>query len=479
MTRKSFLNALWVLLLCLLPFTSLPIASKILGSEMVAAPSIFPVILMGILWLVSAIFENNFKEISLPLLIFLVYCIAGSIITLFLGIPIQKDFNFVRSIVEVYITLLIGLAFFIVPLHYLKTRQQAIIAAKIVYWTFLPIFIWCGLQFGLERISNGYPAWMEALQQGFSTSGLLYPGRVTGFAYEPSWLAHQLNILYIPLFFGPTLAGFSLYKKKFWIFSVENILLAGSILLLFLTKSRIGWTSFAFCAFYGLLILYKKMVVKLRVRFSALNRKIWKLILPLVTSAAVIGIIFSGLFVSSKVDPRMELLFKAETYQNRNLLSVANDFFFAERILYWQTGWEIFNDHPILGVGLGNFGFYFQDYMPDFATALDEPRELLFRAGYQANNKNLWTRLLSETGMIGFLIFVAWLIVLWFHSSELVKTEDKAGKSWGYITKIALIALLFEGFSVDSFALPYYWLILGMSSAAFLVFKNDQLEVVR
>ncbi len=77
---------------------------------------------------------------------------------------------------------------------------------------------------------------------------------------------------------------------------------------------------------------------------------------------------------------------------------------FAERILYWETGWNIFNDHPLIGVGLGNYGFYFEKYMPAFASALDEPREILFRANYQANNKNLWTRLLSETGIIGFII---------------------------------------------------------------------------
>jgi hypothetical protein len=34
--------------------------------------------------------------------------------------------------------------------------------------------------------------------------------------------------------------------------------------------------------------------------------------------------------------------------------------------------------------------------------------------------------------------------------------------------KLAIIALIFEGFSVDSFALPYLWFGLGLVTAASL-----------
>ena len=39
--------------------------------------------------------------------------------------------------------------------------------------------------------------------------------------------------------------------------------------------------------------------------------------------------------------------------------------------------------------------------------------------------------------------------------------------------KIALIALVFEGFSIDSFALPYIWMIFGICSASFYIFQQD------
>ena len=474
MNRKSFIDAIWFILLIFLPFTSLPLASLVLQSDMVAAPSIIPLILLGLVWFIPTFFRRNLNDISLPLLIFLIFCILGSVITLFTNIPIQKNFSVTGNMIEAYGTLIIGIAFFIIPAHYINSQTKANQTVKIIYWTFLPIFMWSILQFSLERLMGGYPSWMEQIQRYFSTSGLLYRGRVTGFAYEPSWLAHQLNILFIPLFLGTSLSGYSIFNKRIVLLSVENILLFCSILLLFLTKSRIGWVSFAFCMIYVFLFLYKYLFQKLRSKFASINHKIWKVIFPLVFSIIILIVIVTGLFVSSKIDPRMETVFKVETYKNRDLFSIANNFFFAERILYWQTGWEIFNDHPILGVGLGNFGFYFQQYMPNFASALDEPREILFRANYQANNKNLWTRLLSETGIIGFILFISWLIILWIQGSELLKNSKHEISFWGHVMKIAIIALIFEGFSVDSFALPYYWIILGISSAIFYLCMNKQ-----
>ncbi|PKN86953.1 MAG: hypothetical protein CVU46_06020 [Chloroflexi bacterium HGW-Chloroflexi-8] len=476
MNRKSFLYAIWFTVLILIPFTSLPLASQVLQSDMVAAPSIIPLILMVIVWFIPTFFRQKLNDISFPLLFFLVYCIFVSMITLFINIPIQKNFSVTGNILEAYGTLIIGIAFFIIPTHYIISLKQTKQALKIIYWTFLPIFLWSILQFCLDRMMGGYPPWMEEIQRYFSTSGLLYRGRVTGFAYEPSWLAHQLNILYIPLFLGTSLSGYSILNKRIALLSIENILLFGSILLLFLTKSRIGWISFAFCMIYAFLLLYKYLFQKLRKKFFHISRRIWKVIFPLLATIIFVFVIFTGLLVSSKIDPRMEKVLKVETYQNRDLFSIANDFFFAERILYWQTGWEIFNDHPVIGVGLGNFGFYFQRYMPDFASALDEPREILFRANYQANNKNLWTRLLSETGIIGFILFFSWLIILWIQGSELLKNPKSEISFWGHVVKIVLIALIFEGFSVDSFALPYYWLILGISSAVFYLNKNLQIS---
>jgi hypothetical protein len=40
---------------------------------------------------------------------------------------------------------------------------------------------------------------------------------------------------------------------------------------------------------------------------------------------------------------------------------------------------------------------------------------------------------------------------------------------------LALLALVGEGFSIDSFALPYYWIAFGLIVAASFLARNSQL----
>ncbi len=472
MIKKSFFPILWGLLLLLIPFTSLPLASKLLHSEMVAAPSIIPLIILCIFWFVPFFWKNNLISSSKPILLFYLVAILTTLLAFYISTPLQKSFNIYSNAAEGIISLLIGISFYLISSHYVKNKHAVNSTVKLITVGFVPIFIWSFFQFIYLQFSPGYPDWMVNFQKLFTTSGLLFRDRITGFAYEPSWLAHQLNMFYLPIFLSATYTGYSSFRRKIFIFSVENILLFCSIFLLIFTKSRIGWLTFFFCLGYVLLRINRNFIYRIRTNLVSFNTKFWKHALPILFIFLYLIAFIIGIGLLSKIDKRMQKVFDPDTYKNRSVLSIANDFLFAERILYWQTGWNIFNDHPIIGVGLGNSGFYFEKYVPSFAYALDEPRDLLFRADYQANNKNFWTRLLSETGIIGFILFITWILFLWAQSNKLEKGDNKIFLYWGMVGKIALIAFLFEGFSIDSFALPYYWLIFGLLSAVFRISEN-------
>lgn len=466
MTRQKIFNTFWYIAVFLLPFTSLPLTSQILHSKMVAAPAIIFLALLMLFWFIPYLFKHSLDLATYPLLIYLVYTLLITCLSIFNSIPIQKNFNFLSSFGESIITLLIGISFFAFPLQFLNSEKILKQTLRFLYLGFIPLFVWSMTQFFVYQLSGQFPVWMETAQSWFTTSGLLYPGRITGFAYEPSWVAHQLNLLYIPIFLGFTLSNQSLFVKKYMHLSVENLLLGSALLCLFLSKSRIGWISFLVCILYASLVLNGRYILSLKNKFPKFSQKKWKLALPILLLTFYLIIILTGLFISSKVDSRMEQVLNPKTYQNRSLLSIANQFLFAERILYWQAGWEMFNDHPIIGVGLGNYGFYFENYIPSFAWALDEPRDLIFRAEYQANNKNIWTRLLSETGVIGLILFTSWLYLIFKKGYAITKSENIKKTVWGYVTLLTIIAFLFEGFSIDSFALPYVWTTLGIALAA-------------
>ncbi|MHB1450169.1 MAG: hypothetical protein ACYCX1_13665, partial [Bellilinea sp.] len=83
------------------------------------------------------------------------------------------------------------------------------------------------------------------------------------------------------------------------------------------------------------------------------------------------------------------------------------------------------------------------------------------------NTKALWTRLAAETGLVGLAIFLTWLLVLWNCARSLGTSPDRLHRALASFGQFVLVALLIEGFSVDTFALPYFWLALGIMTAAF------------
>jgi O-antigen ligase len=129
-------------------------------------------------------------------------------------------------------------------------------------------------------------------------------------------------------------------------------------------------------------------------------------------------------------------------------------------------GWNVFNLHPILGVGLGNAGFFFQRQLPSYGWSLPEVMDAYYRTAELPNIKSLWVRLLAETGIVGFSSFIAWFYVL-FRLSWLIRlSKNPLFRMIGWSGLFVLVAYIIEGFSTDTFALPYLWVSLGIVSAA-------------
>ena len=127
-----------------------------------------------------------------------------------------------------------------------------------------------------------------------------------------------------------------------------------------------------------------------------------------------------------------------------SLIAFSDRLAFAERVVYWFGGWHVFNDYPF-GVGLGNAGFYMVERMNGQGLESMEVRNLVYRAGYLPNTKNLWTRLLAETGILGLAVFLVWLVVLWRSAARSRKSENKLIQILGLAGQLFLMAYLVEG----------------------------------
>ncbi|MFQ5615944.1 MAG: O-antigen ligase family protein, partial [Anaerolineales bacterium] len=299
--------------------------------------------------------------------------------------------------------------------------------------------------------------------------------RTTGFAFEPSWLAHQLNMLYIPYWFAASLQRYTAHPFRFLRLSVENLLLGGGVIVLVLSKSRVGWL--AFLLILTLLLVKWTIALTRWIQTRALGRLSvkppWKGALKFSLSAGL-----TTAFLCAYLASAIGLINLAGRYDQRlsrffGRLEATDGFYqltsrlaFAERAIYWGTGWEIFNDYPFLGVGLGNAGFFFPEKMPGFGNFLTEINDILFRRSFIPNTKSIWSRLLAETGILGFAFFVVWLYTLWQSARYVQANARPILRTVGLMGTFVLLGLLIEGFSVDSFALPYLWFSLGLLSAA-------------
>ena len=498
---RRALDVLWAAALVSLPFTSFPLLMNLTGT-IVAPLAAIPVFLLFLAWLIPYVLKRgSLPHESVPLLFFFLVALLASALAFFLDIPGFKGRSILGQELRTILTLIIGLVFYMVyttwprdEARLQKTCQWLTIGGMLALgWSmFQALFI-------LAQ-ADEYPIWFIKIQRLLVLQSPYFDrvtSRVAGLTYEASWLAHQLVLVYIPIWLAATYQRTSAFKFRILRLSLENILLCLGTGIFFLTSPRISLISMFLM---GMFLFVKVNLNVLRRVVAAVAHRGWfqrsrsqpvlRLLVPLLTSLVILGLytlLLAGvLYFASRRDWRMELLvtdpptwseIKAFlTLQETVLLSMAHRLVFLERMVYWFTGWHVFNNHPWLGVGLGNAGFFALQETPSIGWASFEVRMLLFRLDYLPNIKSLWVRLFAETGLAGFSVFTAWLVTL-FRSARLTLHSHQATlTSIALAGQLGLIAFIGEGFSIDSFAMPYIWVIAGLIAAAGSVYRKKLVE---
>ena len=123
-----------------------------------------------------------------------------------------------------------------------------------------------------------------------------------------------------------------------------------------------------------------------------------------------------------------------------------------------------YEESPISGVGLGASGFYIFDHLPDWAmtTVPEIARQLSPDNRLYPNAKNLYIRLLAETGLVGFFVFVAFLFSVLGDALLALKSNQRILRYLGIAGLFSWLAVALYNMTQDSFATPNIWINFGI-----------------
>ena len=484
--RKA-MEYLWSALVILLPITSFPLIVKLVGSDVVGLPSGLLLLVMILVWYIPwFIKQGTINRSSFPLLAFVAVAIFSSALAVYRWIPVGTGGEIIREGAKSLTTLGLGVGMYLVSTQWTKQPGRIQITLRLINYTGGLVILWSALQAVIWLGIGGYPMVMERIHRFFST-GVLYKARVTGIALEPSWYAHQLNMLYLPFWFAATINRYSVHRRRIlqritW----ENVLLLGGVVALVLTKSRVGYVAFLLMSVVYFIqlnqqivhFIYQKFVNRMptlqrdqtgMLKKFQQTRKRLRIAINVVMILFYIGLIVLVAFFFYRFDERMATLFIFKFDEPQWLYQYLGNLDLGPRVTFWLAGWGVFEKYPLFGVGLGNSGFYFWETIPDLGWTYEEIRRLMWESTSVLNPKNLWVRLLAETGLVGFSCFIAWLLTNASISVWLRKQSNSPFiRTMGTMGLMVILGLVVEGFSVDSFSLIYFWLSFGLVTSAYL-----------
>lgn len=140
-------------------------------------------------------------------------------------------------------------------------------------------------------------------------------------------------------------------------------------------------------------------------------------------------------------------------------LKEVDEFTSASRLALWGAAGAMFVQHPVLGVGYGNYRALYNDYIPG-AT----PNQL--------DAHNLYLQFLSETGVIGFLAFAILMVGFARIAIRMARSPDGQNQLIGIAMGGALVTTLIHGmvdylFNVSPQFGALFWLVMGLGVVAF------------
>jgi putative inorganic carbon (hco3(-)) transporter len=337
-------GALVLLLLCL-PLGRLTFAEVVSPVTVLAA-----VVLAVWLWRVLSGSEKiEFSHMQLPLAVFLLWGIAGIYGALDVGTAIKVLSIFVM-----------GASVYLVTSQTIRSPEEA----HGIMWA-AAVTVGITVLYTVVAGFSGSLSYVETDEGGEAYT------RFAGIFGHPNALGGFLALAI------PPMVALAASETVWWKRLSGYLLIIGAMVGLVLTYSRGAWLGTG----VGLLIL-----------LPVLKRGFW-----LILGAVLLGPVLVGMVTSSDaVLARLE-----------SIAAAGSDPALMERLEIWGMAFRLVAEHPLLGVGLGNFQAAYGRLMVPDLPLLTYPLELPEHA------HNLFLNLAVEVGLVGVSAF-AWLLAVAF-----------------------------------------------------------------
>jgi O-antigen ligase len=173
-------------------------------------------------------------------------------------------------------------------------------------------------------------------------------------------------------------------------------------------------------------------------------------------AGALIG---AGLFLSQKGYITRLFNTRAESVEDFVIENSA-----GARAAYTFGALGAYDESPWTGVGLGASGFYIYSHLPDWAltTVPEIARQLSPENRLYPNPKNMYVRLLAETGLIGLFVFMAFLFSVLGDALRALQYRATIGRYLGTAAVFSWFAIALYNITQDSFATPNIWINFGI-----------------
>lgn len=349
-----------------------------------------------------------------------------------------------------------------VPFFYYVIRKIGVVEIFFKLRSLLSVmlfvtFLFCMLEvavgwYHVKFLSPIYDFITMIINKEETVTGVWAKNRISGFTYEPPFLAMYL----IAVFPFVLTYLYDNIKKSYYILFV--------LILVYLCGSR---TALIICLVQ--LLVFLMLLLRYVLNYKSKYKFIERLIVTVIIAMPFVG----GIVIDKTQHVINSLVIEGTNKGGSNVSNVT-------RMSTQLTAFEVFKQNPITGVGIGQQSYYLVKMYPDWAVKLSYELRLIY-----INDKDptwppgysLFTRLLAETGIVGFgLFFSAVLLLIYITFQKMVKSNQSI--------IFAVVFTLFVGgilnaMQFDSFRSIPFWFTVGFAIVAIQQgTKDDNVNVI-